>query len=202
MPHARNARSSADQVAAAAALRGRGGDASPRGGARRLREAMVHVVIAVALDGLRSREQAFDGYAEGITTVMASSRPAVVSSSTLSTSPTETRARGGRGARRPACAVRSSSGPGCGGFSPTDLRAVGEGRVSPGAGRSSSRGVARPELPAVSSCSVSGSVCAADHEDLRAALFRLGGAAPTISAPSVRGASTTRGSAGRPALAT
>jgi chromosome segregation protein len=66
---AAHARLSEDQIRAAAALR------SGEEELRRLeenhaavREAMVHV--RGRLDGLRSREQAFDGYAEGITTVM------------------------------------------------------------------------------------------------------------------------------------
>ncbi|MEW6269271.1 MAG: hypothetical protein AB1689_08255, partial [Thermodesulfobacteriota bacterium] len=66
---AAHARLSEDQLHAAAALRA--GEEE----LRRLeenqvavREAMVHV--RGRLDGLRSREQAFDGYAEGITTVM------------------------------------------------------------------------------------------------------------------------------------
>lgn len=66
---AAHARLSADQLRAAAALRA-GEEEMHRLEESQVsvREAMVHV--RGRLDGLRSREQAFDGYAEGITTVM------------------------------------------------------------------------------------------------------------------------------------
>ena len=66
---AAHARLSADQVGAAAALRA-GEEEMHRleESHAALREAMV--LVRGRLDGLRSREQAFDGYAEGITTVM------------------------------------------------------------------------------------------------------------------------------------
>ncbi|MBM4245314.1 MAG: chromosome segregation protein SMC [Deltaproteobacteria bacterium] len=166
---AQHARLSADQITAAAALRS-GEEEMDRltesHGA--LRESMVHV--RGRLDGLRSREQAYDGYADGITTVMSlepEPRGLVVDALDIPTElePAVAAVLGDllRGAivERPEDAATLADG----------LRAVGEGRVSLVPIEPRHDEAPRPGL-------ASGIEMLADrigvrggHEDLRAALF-------------------------------
>ena len=166
---AAHARLSADQVAAAAALRA-GEEEMHRleEGHAALREAMVHV--RGRLDGLRSREQAFDGYAEGITTVMGLEprpRGLVVDALDIPTElePAVAAVLGDllRGAivERPEDAAILADG----------LRAVGEGRVSLVPVDPRHERVARPDLPAGVELLGERIGVRGGHEDLRAALF-------------------------------
>ena len=166
---AAHARLSVDQVRAAAALRA-GEEEVHRLEETQVavREAMVHV--RGRLDGLRSREQAFDGYAEGITTVMGLEprpRGLVVDALDIPTElePAVAAVLGDllRGAivDRPEDGAALANG----------LRAVGDGRVSlvPIAPRNDApNGESLPEGTALlgSMIGVRGG-----HEDLRGALF-------------------------------
>lgn len=166
---AAHARLSADQVAAAAALRA-GEEEMHRleEGHAALREAMVHV--RGRLDGLRSREQAFDGYAEGITTVMGLEprpRGLVVDALDIPTElePAVAAVLGDllRGAivERPEDAAVLADG----------LRAVGEGRVSLVPVDPRHDAVTRAHAPAGVELLGERIGVRGGHEDLRAALF-------------------------------
>ena len=166
---AAHARLSADQVEAAAALRS-GEEEMHRleESHASLREAMVHV--RGRLDGLKSREQAFDGYAEGITTVMGLEprpRGLVVDALDIPTElePAVAAVLGDllRGAivERPEDAAALADG----------LRAVGEGRVSLVPFDPRNDDARRPELPPGVDLLGDRIGVRGGHEGLRAALF-------------------------------
>ncbi|MBY0277298.1 chromosome segregation protein SMC [Candidatus Binatia bacterium] len=166
---AAHARLSADQVAAAAALRA-GEEEMHRleESHAALRESMVHV--RGRLDGLESREQAFDGYADGITTVMGLEprpRGLVVDALDIPTElePAVAAVLGDllRGAivERPEDAAVLADG----------LRAVGDGRVSLVPVDPRHDGTARPALAAGMDLLGDRIGVRGGHEDLRAALF-------------------------------